>query len=185
MGQMVGYCRVSSSSQSLTVQLDELKAAGCTKVFSEKTSGRFSDNRPELKACLEYVREGDTLVISRLDRMARSVLDLASIADRLHKKGVNLRVVHQGIDTSTAEGKLLFGILSTFAAFELDIRSERQRQGIDAALKAGVKFGRKPSLTEEQAAIIRRLRREEGFAVGQLQSRFHVSRATVYRALAA
>ena len=73
MTQMVGYSRVSPSSQSLAVQLDELKAAGCTKVFSEKKSGRFSDNRPELKACLDYVREGDTLVISRLDRMARSV----------------------------------------------------------------------------------------------------------------
>lgn len=183
MPEVVGYARCSSVSQSLAVQLDELMKAGCEKVFAEKKSGRFTDNRPELKACLDYVREGDTLVISRLDRMARSVLDLAGIADRLHKKGVHLKVVNQGIDTSTSEGKLLFGILSTFAAFETDIRSERQRSGIEAALKAGVKFGRKSSLTDAQKATIRRLRTDEGFGVEQLQNRFHVSRATLYRAL--
>ncbi|UGB46595.1 recombinase family protein [Frateuria edaphi] len=183
MSEIVGYCRVSSTSQSLAVQLGELELAGCTKVFAEKRSARYSDNRPELKACLEYVREGDTLVISRLDRMARSVLDLASIADRLHRKGVNLKVINQGIDTSTSEGKLLFGILSTFAAFELDIRSERQKAGIEAAMSAGVKFGRKKSLTDEQKLTIRRLREQEGFSIAQLQTRFHVSRATVYRAL--
>ena len=183
MSEIVGYARVSSTGQSLSVQLDELKKANCGKVFAEKKSGRFTDNRPELKACLDYVREGDTLVISRLDRMARSVLDLANIADTLYRKGVNLKVVNQGIDTSTAEGKLLFGILSTFAAFETDIRAERQKSGIEQALKNGVKFGRKSSLTDAQKATIRGLRGEEGFSVEQLLHRFHVSRATVFRAL--
>lgn len=183
MAQTVAYCRVSSIGQSLEVQLEEMKRAGCTKVFAEKKSGRYTDNRPQLKACLDYVREGDTLVISRLDRMARSVLDLANIADRLQKKGVNLKVVNQGIDTSTSEGKLLFGVLSTFAAFENDLRYDRQKSGIEQALERGVKFGRKSSLTEAQKATIRRLRTEEGCEVRQLQERFHVSRATVYRAL--
>src|SRR5689334_21359830 len=96
MSEIVGYARCSSTSQSLDVQLGELKKAGCGKVFAEKKSGRYTDNRPELKACLDYVREGDTLVISRLDRMARSVLDLAGIADRLHRKGVHLKVINQG-----------------------------------------------------------------------------------------
>lgn len=185
MPEVVGYARCSSTSQSLAVQLEELKKAGCGKVFAEKKSGRYTDNRPELKACLDYVRDGDTLVISRLDRMARSVLDLASIADRLHKKGVHLKVVNQGIDTSTSEGKLLFGILSTFAAFETDIRAERQRSGIEAAQKAGVKFGRKKALTEAQKERIRKMRAEEGFSIGQLTERFGISRSSVYRALQA
>lgn len=183
MSTKVGYGRVSSTGQSLSVQLEELEKAGCEKIFSEKRSGRFSDNRPELKACLDYVREGDTLVISRLDRMARGILDLASIADGLHRKGVNLKVIHQGIDTSTSEGKLLFGILSTFAAFETDLRSERQKSGIELAKKNGVKFGRKNALTLTQKATIRRLRESEGFSAEQLAERFHVGRATIYRAL--
>lgn len=183
MADIVGYARVSSTGQSLAVQMDELKRAKCGKIFAEKKSGRFADNRPELKACLDYVREGDVLVISRLDRMARSVLDLASIADKLHRKDVNLKVINQGIDTSTSEGKLLFGILSTFAAFETDIRAERQKTGIELALKNGVKFGRKSSLSEEQKATVRRLKADEGFTMGQLQERFHVSRTTIYRAL--
>ena len=185
MAEIVGYGRVSSTGQSLAVQLDELTRAGCTKVFAEKKSGRYTDNRPELKACLEYVRHGDTFVVSRLDRMARSILDLARIADTLQRKGVNLRVINQGIDTSTSEGKLLFGILATFAAFETDLRSERQASGIELAKKNGVKFGRKSALTDVQKATIRRLRAEERFSIDQLVTRFAVSRASVYRALGA
>lgn len=183
MGQIVGYARVSSTGQSLEVQLEELATAGCTKVFAEKKSGLYTDNRPELKSCLEYVREGDTFVISRLDRMARSILDLADIADRLQKKGVNLKVVNQGIDTSTSEGKLLFGILATFAAFEADLRKSRQISGIELAKRKGVKFGRRSVLTDAQRATIRRLRSEEHFGIEQLAERFSVSRASVYRAL--
>lgn len=184
MGQLCGYARVSSTSQSLDVQLGELHKAGCTKVFSEKKSGRYADNRPQLAACLEYVREGDTLVISRLDRMARSILHLADIADQLQRKGVSLRVLNQGIDTSTSEGRLIFGVLSTFAAFEADIRADRQKSGIELALAKGVKFGRKSALTDAQRATVRRLRAEEQFSVAQLAQRFSVSRASVYRAIA-
>ena len=106
MAQTIGYARVSSIGQSLEVQLDKLK--DCDKVFQEKRSGKQTDNRPELLKALEYVRKGDSLVISRLDRMARSVLDLAKIAERLKKKGVALKVLDQSIDTSTSEGKLMF-----------------------------------------------------------------------------
>lgn len=183
MAEVVAYCRVSSISQGLAVQMAEVEKAGATKVFAEKKSGRYTDNRPELKACLDYVRQGDTLVISRLDRMARSILDLARIADTLQRKGVNLKVINQGIDTSTSEGKLLFGILATFAAFETDLRSERQASGIELAKKNGVKFGRKSALNDIQKATIRRLRAEEQFSIDQLVERFAVSRASVYRAL--
>lgn len=183
MTEQVGYSRVSSLSQSLDVQLDKLSKAGCTRIFAEKKSGRQADNRPELQRCLEYVREGDVLVISRLDRMARSVLDLAKIADQLKRKGVALRVLDQGLDTSTSEGKLMFNLLGAFAEFEADIRKARAYDGIQLAKAKGVKFGRKAALTFEQKATIRRLKDQEGFSIGQLQDKFQVGRATVYRAL--
>lgn len=183
MSEIVGYARVSSVGQSLDVQLDKLKAAGCTRIYSEKRSGRQADSRPELQACLQFLRDGDTLVISRLDRMARSVLDLAKIAELLKKKGVALRVVDQAIDTSTPEGKLMFALLSGFAEFENDIRAERQSDGIAKAKEKGVTFGRKRALTEQQCERIRTLRQEEKFSVLQLAERFNVGPATIYRAL--
>jgi len=181
MGQKIGYARVSSVGQSLDVQLDKLKA--CDKVFQEKRSGKQTDTRPELLKALEYIREGDTLVITRLDRMARSVLDLAKIAERLQKKGVALRVLDQSINTATSEGKLMFHMLGAFAEFENDIRRERQMDGIAKAKAKGVQFGRKPALTEKQQAIVRRLRDSEGFTIPQLMERFQVGRTTIYRAL--
>jgi DNA invertase Pin-like site-specific DNA recombinase len=183
MSEIIGYSRVSTASQCLDVQLEKLKEAGCDKVFSEKKSGRQYDNRLQLQACLSYVREGDILVISRLDRMARSVLDLAKIADTLQKKGVSLRVLDQAIDTTTSEGRLMFSLLGAFAAFEADIRSERQFDGIKLAQAKGVRFGRKNALTEDQKCTIRRLKSQEGFSVGQLQNKYQVGRATIYRAL--
>jgi DNA invertase Pin-like site-specific DNA recombinase len=183
MGQMVGYARVSSAGQSLDVQLQKLTAVGCDRIFQEKRSGRQVDNRPELTACLSYVRDGDTLVISRLDRAARSVLDLAKMADLLQRKGVALRVLDQGLDTSTSEGRLMFNLLGAFAEFESDIRKERQADGILMAKQKGVKSGRRPVLTAEQVQKLRRLYTESDFSVAQLQDRFAVSRTTVYRAL--
>lgn len=185
MSEVVGYARVSSAGQSLDVQLEKLETAGCSRVFKEKRSGRQAENRPELQACLSYVREGDTLVISRLDRAARSVLDLAKMADLLRRKGVTLRVLDQGLDTSTSEGKLMFNLLGSFAEFEAEIRRERAADGIALAKQKGIKFGRRNALNEEQAGTLRRLRADEGFSVSQLQDRFHVGRSTVYRALAA
>lgn len=179
----VGYGRVSSQGQSLDVQLEKLAKAGCTKVYREKRSGRQADNRPELQAALEYVREGDVLVVSRLDRIARSVIDLAKIADLLRRKGVSLQVLDQGLDTSTSEGKLMFNLLGAFAEFEADIRAERQADGIALAKRKGVKFGRKKALTGAQEERIRKMRAEENFSIGQLQERFGISRSSVYRAL--
>ena len=180
---VVGYARVSSVGQSLDVQLDKLKAYGCTRVFAEKQSGRQADSRPELQACLQFLREGDTLVISRLDRMARSILDLAKIADQLKKKGVSLKVLDQAVDTNTSEGRLMFSLLASFAEFENDIRAERQLDGIAKAKEKGVAFGRKRALTPEQCKRIRVLREEENFSVPQLAERFNVGPATIYRAL--
>lgn len=183
MSEVVGYARVSSSGQSLDIQQDKLRTFGCTRVFAEKRSGRQADSRPELQACLQFLRDGDTLVITKLDRMARSVLDLAKIADLLKKKGVALKVLDQAIDTSTSEGMLMFSLLGAFAQFENDIRAERQTDGIAKAKEKGVAFGRKRALTPEQCNRIRMLREEEKFSVTQLAERFNVGPATIYRAL--
>lgn len=183
MSEVVGYARVSTAGQSLDVQLDKLSNAGCIRIFSEKRSGRQAAGRQELQACLEFLREGDTLVITRLDRMARSVLDLAKIGDLLSRKKVELKVIDQALDTRTSEGRLMFGLLGAFAQFENDIRAERQNDGIVKAKEKGVAFGRKRALTNEQCRRIRVLREQERFSVGQLAERFSVGPATIYRAL--
>jgi len=180
---IVGYGRVSSTGQSLEVQEDKLRAAGCTRLFVEKKSGTQAANRPQLQACLSFVREGDVLMVTKLDRMARSVLDLAKIADLLKRKKVALKVLDQQIDTSKPEGRMMFGILSTFAEFENDIRAERQADGIATAKANGVRFGRKTALTEEQRERILVLRNQESFSAAQLADRFHVGIATIYRVL--
>ncbi|MFC5743379.1 recombinase family protein [Dyella tabacisoli] len=164
MSEVVRYARVSNSGQSLEIQQDKLKAFGCTRIFAEKRSGRQTDTRPELQACLRFLRDRDTLVISRLDRMARSIFDLSKIADLLKKKGVALKVLDQAIDTSTSEGMLMFSLLAAFAQFENDIRTERQNDGIAKARQKGVAFGRKRALTPEQCRWIRALREGEKFS---------------------
>lgn len=184
MGEVVGYGRVSSQGQSLGVQEDKLRAFGCTRVYTEKKSGKQQDNRPQFQACLEFLREGDILVITRLDRMARSVLDLAKIAETLRRKGVTLKVLDQLIDTSSSEGKLMFSLLGAFAEFECDIRAERQADGIAKAKASGVKFGRKKALSANDIERIRVLREEEHMSVPDIARRFAVGPATVYRCLA-
>lgn len=175
----VGYARVSSVGQSLNVQLDKLK--DCDKVFKEKKTGTSSE-RPRLKACLEYVREGDTLVVSRLDRLARSTLHLCQVADQLQEKGVNLKVIDQSIDTSDATGRLLFNMLSAIAQFETEIRAERQMDGIRNAKANGVHLGRRKHLTEDEQVELQ-LKRQEGVLIKTLMEEYNLSKASVYRYL--
>jgi DNA invertase Pin-like site-specific DNA recombinase len=176
---LVGYARVSSVGQSLDVQLDKLKQ--CDKVFQEKESGA-SGKRPRLQACLEYVREGDTLVVTRLDRLARSTLHLCQIAAELEQKRVDLRVLDQNIDTSDATGRLLFNMLGAIAQFETELRAERQMDGILKAKARGVKFGRNPSLSPEQITELKN-RRQQGTLIKTLMKEYQISKATVYRYL--
>ena len=183
MSELVAYLRVSSSGQSLDVQRDKLTKAGCGRFYEEKRSGANAYNRPKLQECLAYVREGDQLVVTKLDRLARSLLDLAKIADLLKHKKVELRVLDQNIDTSRADGRLLFGMLGAFSEFELALRAERQADGIAKAKSRGVRFGRKPALTEEQRKRMHVLREQEAFSAQQLADRFNVGVATVYRVL--
>ena len=136
----VGYARVSSTGQHLAVQFEKLEATGCEKVFKEKRSG-VDTGRPELKRCLEYLREGDSLLVTKIDRLARSTSDLYRIISQLADKGVAFRVLDDpSIDTTSRTGKLVMGILALIAEFENDIRRERQMDGIAKAKERGIRF---------------------------------------------
>ena len=143
----IGYARVSSYGQSLDVQLERL--AGCDRVFREKESAR-TDKREQLQLCLDYVRDGDVLVVTKLDRLARSTRDLLNIVNRLEQKKVELVVLDQQIDTSTAIGRLMLSMLGAIAEFENDLRKDRQMHCIALARRNGIKFGRKAALTDDQ-----------------------------------
>lgn len=175
----VGYARVSSVGQSLAVQLDKLQH--CDKIFQETISGA-AGKRPRLEACLEYVREGDTLVVTRLDRLARSTLHLCQIAAELARKQVRLQVLDQHLDTSDATGRLLFHMLGAIAQFETELRAERQMDGIQKARSRGVHLGRKKRLTTQQSAELRS-QRAQGVLIRTLMREYHLSKASVYRYL--
>jgi DNA invertase Pin-like site-specific DNA recombinase len=176
---LIGYARVSSVGQSLDVQLDKLQH--CDKIFQEKVSS-LSAKHSRLQACLEYVRDGDTLIVTRLDRLARSTLHLCQIAEELQRKGVDLQVIDQNIDTSDATGRLLFNMLGAIAQFENEIRAERQMDGILKAKARGVKFGPQRKLSDEQVVELKR-RRKRGELVKDLMADYGISKATLYRYL--
>jgi len=175
----VGYCRVSSRGQDLSVQLEQLK--DCEKIFQEVKSGR-TDEREQLKLCLDFVREGDCLVCSRLDRISRSVKDLMNILSYLEKKGVSFRCTEQNIETKTPEGRLMIGLLATIAEFENDLRRSRIIDGIEMAVLKGRKLGRRRLLSQDEEKRMRTLR-AEGKKIRELEAEFCVSRATVYNVL--
>ena len=179
MSTLIGYARVSSVGQSLDVQLDKLQP--CNKIFQEKISGTNA-NRPQLQRCLEYIREGDTLVVTRLDRLARSTAHLCKIAELLQDKGVSLKVLDQNIDTSDATGRLLFNMLGAISQFETELRAERQMDGIAKAKQRGVAFGRKHKLNQQQIQELRQLR-QNGILIKQLMQHFQLSKASIYRYL--
>ena len=175
----VGYARVSSVGQSLDIQREKL--SDCDKIFEEKRSGT-TDARPMLKQCLDYVREGDQLIVTRIDRLARSTLHLCQIAETLREKEVDLVVLDQNIDTSDATGRLLFNMLGAIGQFETEIRAERQMDGIKKAKDRGVQFGKRPALTDDQIVELRRKRRK-GVLIKDLMAKYSLSKATIYRYL--
>ncbi|MBE0470387.1 MAG: recombinase family protein [Methyloprofundus sp.] len=176
---IVGYARVSSVGQKLDVQLEKLKTYGCEKIFEEKVSGTTA-NRVQLHRCLEYLREGDSLVITKLDRLARSTFHLTQISNLLEEKSVDFVVLDQQIDTSTSTGKLLFNMLASIAEFETEIRKERQLEGIEKAKSKGVKFGAKKKLTEQEIEQMTQ-EREAGVLVKDLAKKYGISIPSVYR----
>src|SRR6478609_4677051 len=184
MPEVVGYARVSSTGQDLTTQLEKLGSAGCLpeNIFKEKRSGT-DRGRPELQRCLGYVRKGDTLLVSKLDRLARSTVDLYNIVAQLQAKGVEFKVIDDlSIDETSPTGKLVMGILALIAEFENDIRRERQLDGIAKAKERGVRFGRKRELTDEAIAEMKALR-AAGKTVPDIMREKGLSKSSVYRAL--
>ena len=177
----VGYGRISSIGQSLDVQLDKLNEIGCDTIFKETHTGT-TDQRPQLQAMMQYVREGDTLYITKLDRLGRSTLHLTQIFDKLEKQGVDIVVLDQNIDTTTPIGKLLFNVLSSIAEFETEIRKERQLEGIAKAKAKGVQFGRRAVLDTEQVLQMQK-KRAEGVLVRELMQEYNLSKSSVYRLL--
>jgi DNA invertase Pin-like site-specific DNA recombinase len=172
-----GYARVSTTDQDPTIQIQALKAAGCDVVRFEQVSGTQRAARGELETLLMFLRPGDTLVVTRIDRLARSVKDLQDIVYELREKGVALKAIDQPIDTSTAAGKCFLDMLSVFAEFETNLRKERQLEGITAAKARGVYEGRKATLDADK---VRELVRE-GVGATDIAERLNVSRSSVYR----
>jgi DNA invertase Pin-like site-specific DNA recombinase len=177
-----GYARVSTFDQDLTVQRQALRAAGCSVVRAEKASGSRRDGRTELQVLLDFVQPGDTLVVTRIDRLARSLKDLQDIVHELKSRSVALRATEQPVDTGTAAGKTFLDMLGVFAEFETSLRRERQLEGIAQAKARGVYRGRKPSI---DMAEIRRLRDQDGLGATAIARRLGIGRASVYRALGA
>ncbi len=178
---LVGYARVSSVGQSLEGQFETLEAAGCKKIYSEKVSGRTAADRSQLQRALDQVRGGDTFIVTRLDRLARSVTDLHRIIERLALEGVSFRCLQQGgIDTTTSTGKLTLAILGAVAEFENDIRRERQRDGIERAKAKGVYRGRRRSIDPGEVRSLK----ASGLGAAAIARQLGIGRASVYRALA-
>jgi DNA invertase Pin-like site-specific DNA recombinase len=178
---MIGYARVSTSDQDLTIQLAALKAAGCDLIRQEKASGTTTTGRQELMTVLQFIRAGDTLVVTRIDRLARSIGDLQDIVRTLRTKGAALKATEQPIDTTTAAGKCFLDMLGVFAEFETNLRKERQLEGIAKAKAAGVYKGRPATI---EAARVRQLK-AQGIGASAIAKRLNIGRASVYRVLGA
>jgi DNA invertase Pin-like site-specific DNA recombinase len=176
---LYGYARVSSVDQDLAIQTQALTAAGCDIVRSEKVSGTSAKGREELKLLLTFLREGDCLVVTRIDRLARSVCDLALIVRDLEARGISLRATEQDINTSTPAGRAFLQMLGVVSEFETAIRRERQMEGITSAKAKGVYKGRKKTIKPEKVQVLR----AEGLGITEIANQLKISRQSVYRAL--
>ena len=176
-GSAYGYARVSATDQDLTVQYEALERAGCRVIRAEKVSGTSVQGRQELRTLLDFIRDGDELVVTRVDRLARSVADLQDIIRELRAKKVTLRATEQPIDTSTPAGKAFLDMLGVFAEFETNLRRERQMEGIAKAKARGVYTGRKSSIKRED--VIRLL--NDGVRPSAVARQLKISRTSVWR----
>jgi DNA invertase Pin-like site-specific DNA recombinase len=183
MGSKVGYGRVSTSDQHSRGQLDQLIEAGVDKdmIFIDEGVSGVKASRPQLDLCLAQLRRGDTLIITRLDRLGRSVSNLVALVKDLGERGVDLIVLTQGIDTSTPGGKLVFHIMASLAEFEHDLIVARTNEGLAAARARGKMGGRKPSYSAHQARVARKLHAEGELTAEEIGVVLGVSRATVFR----
>jgi DNA invertase Pin-like site-specific DNA recombinase len=179
---LVGYARVSTQDQNPALQLDALQAADCEKVFVEKASGAQRD-RPELLAALDTLRAGDSLVVWKLDRLARSLKQLIETVELLENRGIGLRSLTEAIDTTTAGGKLVFHVFGALAEFERSIIRERTKAGLDAARARGKKGGRPPALAAKDIAAAKAMLSDPDITMEDVAKRLQVAPSTLYRHL--
>jgi DNA invertase Pin-like site-specific DNA recombinase len=175
---VIGYARVSTTDQDTSIQEAALRSAGCDIIRTERRSGTSTEGRAELATVIDFARKGDTIMVTRIDRLARSVSDLQKIVLDLKAKGVALKAIEQPIDTSTAAGKCFFDMLGVFAEFETNLRRERQMEGIAKAKAEGVYRGRKPSIDPKVIAELK----AEGMGATEIARTLKIGRASVYRA---
>ena len=177
---IIGYARVSTSDQNLDAQLDQLREAGAEKIFEEKITGT-KRTRPQLDALLSQLRKKDVVVVTKYDRLARSLKDLLEIVEAIREHGAGFRSLAEDIDTTTSAGRLVFHVFASIAEFERDRISERTKEGLAAARKRGRVGGRPPALSPAQKTEVRRMRRD-GRSIPEIARLFKVSQMTVRRA---
>ncbi|MFE6333842.1 recombinase family protein [Streptomyces sp. NPDC057798] len=183
-GHLIGYARVSTDDQEAQLQRDALTDAGCSRIFEDKASGKNTD-RPELTAVLDYLRAGDTLVVWKLDRLGRSLIDLVSIVDGLRGRGIGFKVLTgalSAVDTTSADGRLFFQIIAAMAEFERSLIKDRTKAGLEAA-KAQGRTGGRPTVITDDLLTVAKARKAKGESVSAIAKALGVSRATLYRHL--
>lgn len=181
----IGYARVSTKEQNLSLQMDALEKEGCKKIFEEKISGAKAD-RPELRKMIEQVREGDIIVTWKLDRLGRSIRDLINLVNEIQEKGAGLKSLNDSIDTTTPQGKLTFHLFASLAEFERDIIRERTKAGLEAARARGRKGGRPKGLSKEaqdKAIIAETLYKQREMTITQICKHLNIARSTLYKYL--
>jgi DNA invertase Pin-like site-specific DNA recombinase len=187
-GQLIGYARISTGDQDAQLQIDALHAANCVKVFVDTVSGGTKGNeRPEMGKALAYLRRGDVLTVWKLDRAGRSLIDLVTTVDDLHRNGIGFKVLTgtlSNVDTTTADGELFFAIIAAMAQFEKRLIQERTKAGLESA-KAQGRVGGRPTVIDEDKLTVARARRAKGESVTAIAKALGVSRATLYRHLEA
>lgn len=182
MSVLLGYARVSTLEQNAELQQDALSAAGCWRVFTDHVSGA-KEERPELGRVLEQLRDGDTLVVWRLDRLGRSLRHLIDVVAELSERGVGFRSITEQVDTTTSGGRLVFHVFGALAEFERDLIRERTLAGLQAARRRGRMGGRPALMTADKTTTARRMYEQQELTVEQIARALGVSRSTIYRAL--
>lgn len=177
----IGYARVSTKEQNLESQIDVLKAYGCERIFSEKVSGR-KYKRTELDNCLDYMRDGDTLVITKLDRLGRTTKQLIELSLYLDNENINLQIIDMDISTKDAMGKMFFTMMSAFAELEANLLSERTKKGLDSARARG-RVGGRPAISDQKKEMIKSLYNSKNYSGEEITKMVGVSRSTIYKVI--
>jgi DNA invertase Pin-like site-specific DNA recombinase len=184
----IGFARVSTKEQDLSAQIEQLQAAGCDEIFSGKQSGASNENEIKLQELINYTRQSDTVIVTKLDRLGRSLKMVLDTIDKIHQKKATLKTLDGAIDTSSNSpfAKAQLSLIGTFAQLERDLIVSRTGEGRERAKQKGVKFGRKPKLSPDQIKEISKLHNNgEGNSINKLSQKFEVSRMTIARALKA